>query len=329
MKKLLMIIGIIVGVLFSCNVNASAVLEGAIIKTAYNPDVYIVKYKNGKQFKRLVLNPEVFESYGHLKWGNIQLVSSSVMNSYTTSNLVRVIGQSDVYRLIPNGDTGSKHYLVSTINHDLSSVYTINLVDFGNYITGNVVSSFFCNGMYYSNCEDGQEIVCPSVGKAYCRLDKQQQAIRDAEIKRQQAIEEIKRQQVIEKIERITKATEAAKQLLVVANEAKVELDILNINIQTKKEAIKTKTEIEAEVSAKLAGTGAVSSYYYMLLSSELKKNALLVVEYNSLVNQYNIKLENYKKILSMTYVIEDYSKNVYIFVEDRAFLGLLGIHLD
>ena len=124
------------GVLFSYNAHASAISEGAIIKTAYNPDVYIIKYKNGKQYKRLILNPEVFESYGHLEWGNVQLVSRSVMNSYATSDLIRIVGRSNIYRLISNGDTGSKHYLVSTIGHDLSSVYTINSVDFGNYMTG-------------------------------------------------------------------------------------------------------------------------------------------------------------------------------------------------
>ena len=313
MKKLLMIIGIIVGVLFSCNANASAISEGAIIKTTYNPDVYIVKYKNGKQFKRLILNPEVFESYGHLKWRNIQLVSKSVMNSYVTSNLVRVIGQSDIYRLIPNGDTGSKHYLVSTINHNLSSVYTINSVDFGNYITGNAVSSFFCNGVYYSNCEDGQEIVCPSVGKAYCRLDKQQQAIRDAEIKRQreQAIRdaEIKRQR--EENQKITKATIALQQLYVVTIREDNKLDILKSRLDAK------------DVEIANTKNALVSGY---IIRARL---ARLIPEFNVIVRQYNAQLEYCKKVYSMMYVIDDYSKNVYISVEDRAFLGLLGIHLN
>jgi len=114
------------------NVNAIQIPEGAIIKTATNPDVYIVKYKNGKQFKRLVLNPQVFESYGHLRWEDILTVSQSEMNSFVISNLVRVDGQVDVYQLIANGDIGSKHFVVSN-NFDLDSIYTINSVDFGNY----------------------------------------------------------------------------------------------------------------------------------------------------------------------------------------------------
>ena len=119
------------------NINAMQIPEGAIIKTEYNPDVYIVKYRNGKQFKRLVLNPQVFESYGHLRWEDILKVSQSEMNSFVTSNLVRVDGQVDVYQLIANGDIGSKHYVVSN-NFDLDSIYTINNVDFGNYTMGGV-----------------------------------------------------------------------------------------------------------------------------------------------------------------------------------------------
>ena len=112
--------------------------EGAVVKTANNPDVYIVKYKNGKQFKRLVLNPQVFESYGHLRWEDILIVSQSEMNSFVASNLVRADGQTDVYQLAPNGDIGNKHLLVSTDGYDLDSAYTINSVDFGNYVMGKV-----------------------------------------------------------------------------------------------------------------------------------------------------------------------------------------------
>ena len=121
------------------NVNAATIPEGAIVKTATHHDVFIIKYKNGKQYKRLVLNPQVFESYGHLRWEDILIISQYEMNSFPTSDLVRIYGKTDVYKLIPNGDTGSKHYLTSTSASDLDSIYTINSVDFGNYITGDVV----------------------------------------------------------------------------------------------------------------------------------------------------------------------------------------------
>jgi hypothetical protein len=64
MKKILVFL---IALLFAFPASASAVPDGAIVKTANNPDVYIVKYINGKQYKRLVLNPLVFTSYGHLK----------------------------------------------------------------------------------------------------------------------------------------------------------------------------------------------------------------------------------------------------------------------
>ena len=117
------------------NINATQIPEGAVIKTKDNPDVYIVKYKYGKQFKRLVLNPQVFESYGHLRWEDILIVDQATMNSFAISNLVRVDGQVDVYQLVPNEDVGIKVLLTSIDSYDLDLVYTINEVDFGNYVT--------------------------------------------------------------------------------------------------------------------------------------------------------------------------------------------------
>ncbi|MCK4525336.1 MAG: hypothetical protein KAU07_02790, partial [Candidatus Andersenbacteria bacterium] len=77
-------------------VAAEAITDGALIKSdATNPDgtptlesldVYIVKLVGEKSFKRLILNPTVFESYGHLNWGDIQTVSETVMGEYTTSS---------------------------------------------------------------------------------------------------------------------------------------------------------------------------------------------------------------------------------------------------
>ena len=138
MKKLLSVVFlfslIVSSVSVTPNVKAISIPEGAIIKTDNNPDVYIVKYKNGKQFKRLVLNPQVFESYGHLKWEDILTVDQSEMDSFVVSDLVRVDGQTDIFQLVPNGDVGTKVLLESTTGYDLDLVYTINAVDFGNYI---------------------------------------------------------------------------------------------------------------------------------------------------------------------------------------------------
>ena len=130
MKKLLLVI---VGILFAFNANATTIPEGAVVKTANNPDVYIVKYKNGKQFKRLVLNPQVFESYGHLRWENILTITQTEMNSFTESTLVRSYGENNVYKLVANGDSGDKALVDSNYTYDPDSVYTINKTDSGNY----------------------------------------------------------------------------------------------------------------------------------------------------------------------------------------------------
>lgn len=129
MKKILLLLAL----LFAFSANASSIPEGAIVKTANNPDVYIIKYNNGKQYKRLVLNPLVFKSYGHLKWSNLLTISDSEMNSFVVSDLVRVDGVPVVYQLVPEGDIGGKYLLTSTDGYDLDAVYTINNVDFDNY----------------------------------------------------------------------------------------------------------------------------------------------------------------------------------------------------
>src|SRR3989338_4601605 len=97
-------------------------------------------------FKRLVLNPQVFDSYGHLKWENIQQVSQAVLESYVTSDVVRMDGDTMVYRLIPDGDTGTKSWVMTAevflgLGYDWDMIYTINGVDGGNYTTGAPITS--------------------------------------------------------------------------------------------------------------------------------------------------------------------------------------------
>jgi hypothetical protein len=82
--------------------------EGALIRVENGIDVYIVKYVGSKKFKRLILSPSVFNNYGHLKWEDVMNVSQAVLDSYTTSNLVRAVGDDKIYWLYAQGDTGGK-----------------------------------------------------------------------------------------------------------------------------------------------------------------------------------------------------------------------------
>ncbi|MEA2097511.1 MAG: hypothetical protein U9P70_00290, partial [Patescibacteria group bacterium] len=133
-------------------VAADAIADGALIKsdatnsdgtpTYESLDIYIVKIVGTKQFKRLVLNPTVFESYGHLNYGDVQTITQAEMDTYTTSSLVRVDTDPEekVYAMAPDGDIGSKGWVnltstqfVDEAGSDPESIYTINSVDGGNY----------------------------------------------------------------------------------------------------------------------------------------------------------------------------------------------------
>ena len=140
-------------------VAKAAIADGAIISstttfvdadgsTYYPYDVFIVKLVGSKMFKRLILNPQVFTSYAHLKWSNIQKVSADTVKAYKTSALVRAINDSPVYVLAPNGDMGTKQWVddITCFNskgYDWDSVYTINATDRDNYTT----TTSLCGGV--------------------------------------------------------------------------------------------------------------------------------------------------------------------------------------
>ncbi len=118
-----------------------SVADGDLIRAVGDLDVYIVKYKGLKKFKRLVLNPSVFNNYGHLKWSNIKEVSKESLASYQDSNLVRSVATGKLYYLIPKGDTGEKRFIadinrLNSLGHDQDSVYEINGYDENYYTIG-------------------------------------------------------------------------------------------------------------------------------------------------------------------------------------------------
>ena len=104
-------------------------------------DIYIVQLINNKKFKRLILSPKVFLSYGHLDPNNVIEVDQATMDSYVTSDLVRAVDDPKVYKLYPSGDTGEKRWIktgekFNTLGYDWDAIYTINQVDRDEYITG-------------------------------------------------------------------------------------------------------------------------------------------------------------------------------------------------
>jgi hypothetical protein len=113
--------------------NTITLTEGDIVKTPTNPDVYIIKYKNNKQYKRLILSPNVFKSYQHLKWTNLKIISQDQLNEYTTSSLVQLSGDNNIYSLTPYGDEGERRIQSTIQPYDQDSVYEINKVDRDSY----------------------------------------------------------------------------------------------------------------------------------------------------------------------------------------------------
>lgn len=136
------------GVAMILPVSAATFADGDIVREADEFDVYIIKLVGDKKFKRLILNPDVFNMYGHLKWENIQVVADGELADYTTSELVRADGDEKVYKLYPDGDTGTKKW-VETLDcftnqgFDWDSVYVINSFDRDSYTTA---SETLCGG---------------------------------------------------------------------------------------------------------------------------------------------------------------------------------------
>ena len=136
------------------DINGNAIVDGDTIKTADNADVYIIKLIGTKKFRRLILSPAVFDSYGQLSWSKIKTVSQDVMNAYTVSTLVievnpdGSVANPKVFSLTSaaNSDTGQKQWLNMTAaqfeskGYDWDSIYNINYNEFGIYVQGSDIT---------------------------------------------------------------------------------------------------------------------------------------------------------------------------------------------
>lgn len=124
--------------------SAAVIADGDLVKTSISPDIYIVKKLTEKSFKRLILNPEIFNSYGHLKWENVKTITAQEMASFSASELVRAVSDSRVYRLTSSqdADTGVKYWLNMTADeftaegYDWDSIYEMNDAEHNMYQSG-------------------------------------------------------------------------------------------------------------------------------------------------------------------------------------------------
>ncbi|MDX1535480.1 MAG: CAP domain-containing protein [Candidatus Spechtbacterales bacterium] len=120
--------------------SLSSVRNGDLLRTEGSEDVYIVKINGDQYYKRLILNPNIFDSYDHLSWNNIKTVEETVLQELESSQMVMEVYpdgtpvSGDIYVLVASegSDVGTKHHLKLTaeeftsLGYDWSSVYLIN-----------------------------------------------------------------------------------------------------------------------------------------------------------------------------------------------------------
>lgn len=105
--------------------------EGDLIRAREDFDIFII---NQYGYKRLFLNPAIFEMYGHLgSWDDVITVSPAVRDAFITSTHYRYVNEDKVYHLEVSGeDTGILHWINMNSNDFLSqggvvsAVFTIN-----------------------------------------------------------------------------------------------------------------------------------------------------------------------------------------------------------
>ena len=118
--------------------------DGDLLTIEDSFDIYIVKLVDSpdgeKRFRRLILNPEIFNSYGHLEWGNVKTVTANILSEYVLSEFVvevnadGTIYDPKVYKIssAPESDSGERRWLSITsqefesLGYDWDSIYHIN-----------------------------------------------------------------------------------------------------------------------------------------------------------------------------------------------------------
>jgi len=122
------------------SVSAQTVAEGDLVSASDSFDIYIIKIVGVKKFKRLILNPDIFNSYGHLRWEDVKTISQTTLDEYTSSELVievnpdGSVADPKVYKVAsaPNSDIGERQWLnvsapeFEALGYDWDSVYYIN-----------------------------------------------------------------------------------------------------------------------------------------------------------------------------------------------------------
>ena len=120
--------------------------DHVLIRQVGTIDVFLTRIAAGKRFKRLLLNPTVFNSYD-FDWQSVRDVGAEEIGRWAHSSLVRLEGDYQVWQLFPDGDEGQRRPLDLTdeqfisAGFDWDSVAEINRTEFEAYDEGRPVTA--------------------------------------------------------------------------------------------------------------------------------------------------------------------------------------------
>ena len=106
--------------------------EGDLIRAQGDFDIFII---NQLGYKRLFLNPAIFNMYGHLTggWAAVKTVTTATRDAFVTSTHYRYVNEDKVYHLTVTGeDTGTLHWINMTAENfsaqggTANAIFTIN-----------------------------------------------------------------------------------------------------------------------------------------------------------------------------------------------------------
>lgn len=118
--------------------NNPVLSNGSLIRAVNDYKVYIIN----NNYIRHILDGEIFNFYGHLNWDNIQEVTSTQINNYQESFLIRA---KDDYKVYEIDNNKTKHWLNITAEEFINSgrkwemVYVVNEEERDFYGTGEEV----------------------------------------------------------------------------------------------------------------------------------------------------------------------------------------------
>lgn len=115
--------------------------EGDLIRAEGDFDIFII---NQYGYKRLFLNPTIFNMYDHLgTWKDVKTVAPTTRDVFVTSDFYRYVNEDKVYYLEVTGeDTGTLSWINMTAENFLSqggkseAIFTINKSEFDWYTKG-------------------------------------------------------------------------------------------------------------------------------------------------------------------------------------------------